>query len=147
MPILKPVTMADDKLEEEYLSVEYLLKLYKRLGLKENITTSECLNKGDVTRANITTPVWKFIEALIVVWKALYPSEYEIWMRDFKNDLEIERPIKAHIKAGGYQPVAYPLRFVEMMRLFLPNIKLQNKEFIKKFVSLFPEFKKTKYRI
>jgi hypothetical protein len=146
--LLKPVRVADDFIQEQLIATEYLVKLYERFGLKEDLTHHDFIGKNDdFTRENITTPQWKFLDAILAVWRALYPDEYKIWISELKEELTIERPIREHIKGGGYQPIAYPVRFVDMVKLFFPNLKLQEKSFIKKFVSLFPEFKATKYKI
>jgi len=64
-----------------------------------------------------------------------------------KYELEVERPIKAHIKGGTYTPISYPMRVHNLIQVFLPKLRLQDKGFIKKFLRRVPEFKNTNYRI
>lgn len=143
---------SDNELEvemhEQIVATSYLVKLYEKFGLNENMTYHDFVGKDeDYTRQNITSPQWKFIDAILKVWRALYPEEYSTFVSELKEELTIERSVREHVTGGGYQPVSYPIRFYDMCKLFFPKLKIQDKEFVRKFVRLFPEFKATKYRI
>jgi len=136
------------EMHEQIIATSYLVKLYEKLGLNENMTHHDFIGRNeDHTRENITSPEWKFIEAMLKVWRALYEEEYRVFVQELKEELTIERSVREHVKGGGYQPVSYPLRFYDMCKLFFPKLKIQEKEFVRKFVKLFPEFKATKMRI
>lgn len=136
------------EMHEQIIATSYLVKLFEKLGLNENMTHHDFIGKNDdFTRENITSPQWKFIEAMLKVWKALYEEEYRVFVQELKDELTIERSVRDHVKGGGYQPISYPLRFHDMCKLFFPKLKIQEKEFVRKFVKLFPEFKATNMRI
>lgn len=139
--LIKPVEVLEEELEQQFIATEYLVKLYEKFGLSESITHHDFITN------NTHSPQWKFLDALVTMWKALYPSEYKTWIKELKDELTIERSVREHVKGGGYQPVAYPVRFYEMCKLFFPKLKIQEKEFVRRFVRLFPEFKATNYRI
>lgn len=146
--LLKSDNELEVEMHEQIVATSYLVKLYERFGLNENMTHHDFIgNSGDYTRQNITSPQWKFIDAMLKVWRALYPDEYTTFVQELKDELTIERSVREHVKGGGYQPISYPVRFYDMCKLFFPKLKIQEKEFVKKFVSLFPEFKATNMRI
>ena len=123
--------------EEAMVMTEYLLTLRDKLGLPDLLDNSDLNNVS-----------WKYIEAIVHAWKALYPRGASKWISDMKNDLLYERPIREAMKAnGGYFPVSYPAKLLGMMRTLLPGLKFQQDSFYKKFLELFPEFKSTNYEI
>lgn len=114
----------------------HLIDLFHKLGLS-----------AEITNEDLTSTVWKFIERLVQVWKVGYPDEYIDWVDGLTYELKYERPIKQAIKAGGYTPIAYPMRVYSLMHVFLPKVKMQEKKFIKSFLQVLPEFKHTRYKI
>jgi len=121
--------------EARMLSV-HLVDLFRKLGIPNDITASD-----------MNDTAWMFVARVIQLWKHFFPGEYADWVAGMKYELEVERPIRQHIKGGTYTPISYPMRVHSLLQVFMPSVKLQDKTFIKKFVRLFPEFKNTKYRI
>lgn len=122
--------------DEARMLTTHLVDLFKRLGIP-----------NDLTEHDLTPAAWRFIERLVEVWRFGYPHEYQDWVRGMEYELKYERPIKQHIKGGTYTPISYPMRFHNLMQVFLPKVRMQDKDFIKKFVKRIPEFKNTNYRI
>lgn len=122
--------------QEARVLTTYLFTLYDRLGLR-----------SDITVADLSPGVWKFIDQVFITWKVGYPHEYQEWVENLQFELKYERPIQEAIKKGGYTPMSYPQRAYDLIRVFLPNIKLQDKYFIKQLVKRIPELKMTNYRL
>jgi len=122
--------------DEARMLTVHLVDLFKKLGIPQDLTTED-----------MTPATWRFIERIIEVWRHFFPDEYMDWVAGMKYELEVERPIKAHIKGGTYTPISYPMRVHNLIQVFLPKLRLQDKGFIKKFLRRVPEFKNTNYRI
>mgnify|MGYP000859417653 CR=1 FL=1 len=137
---MKTITIDNEDYEivsdEARMLTEHLIDLKKKLGLPDTLTVND-----------LTPSVWKFVERLVIVWRRFFPYEYRDWVVGMENELKYERPIKQAILAGGYTPISYPMRLYNLMHVFFPNLKMQDKKFIKKFLRVVPEFKNTNYRI
>lgn len=122
--------------DEARMLTIHLVDLFHKLGIPSDLTASE-----------LTPVAWKFIERLVILWRQFFPQEYIDWCDGMINELKYERPVKQAIKGGGYTPISYPMRIYNLLHVFLPQVKMQDKVFIKKFLSLVPEFKNTNYKI
>lgn len=81
---------------------------------------------------------WNMLGQIIQVWMKTYPKEFNDWIHDVKLDLSIERTLRASVKGGFKKAIGFPPRLFAMIRLYFPNIKVQNKEFIQKCIKTFP---------
>lgn len=122
--------------EEARVLTEYLFTLYDKLGLSSDITASE-----------LSPSAWKFIEQVFITWRAGYPSEYQDWVDSVQHELKYERPIQEAIKKGGYTFMAYPQRAFDLLKVFFPNVKLNDRAFMRKLIKIIPELKHTNYKV
>lgn len=87
---------------------------------------------------------WRMVDAIIHVWKKLFPRELDDWNHELQNELVVERTVRQALKAnGGYFPVSYPTRVYRMLEYFLPNQKLHDWDFMRKLVTRYPFLKTT----
>lgn len=122
--------------EEARVLTSYLFTLYEKLGIPSTITAEE-----------LTPACWKFIDQIFLAWKVGFPQEYEEWIGEVKNELEHERTIQDAIKSGGYTPIAYPVRIYNLLKVFFPLVKINDKNFIKYVTKIIPDLKHTKYKL
>jgi len=122
--------------DEARMLTVHLVDLFHRLGLPQDLTVHD-----------MNEVAWKFMERLVQLWKQFFPYEYHDWVVGMEHELKYERPIKQAIKGGGYTPISYPIRLYNLIHVFFPKLKMQDKKFIKKFLFIVPEFKNTNYRI
>lgn len=119
--------------DEARILTEFLDQFSKKLG-----------NPTDVS----TTSGWKVFDAIMTIWYAFYPEEVIEWRESLKEELSVERtPHDAQKKQGGYFPIAYPERLFSLIKILLPDQKLNDMKFIRKLVKLYPILKHTKYSI
>jgi len=111
------------KLPEDYL-VEGLDTIYMRFG------KPPWDNKSLVS--------WNMLGQIIQVWMKMYPQEFEDWMHDVKLELSVERSLKESVTKGFKKSIGFPPRLFAMIKLYFPEIKLQNKKFIQKCIKTFP---------
>jgi len=83
---------------------------------------------------------WNMIGQIIQVWMKAYPQECNDWIKDVKLDLAMERPLNETLKKnkGLRRAIGFPLRLFQMIRLYFPDLKFQNKKFVKKCIKMFP---------
>jgi len=104
-------------------------RIYKLLGRPTDTST----NSG-----------WKMIDNLVGVWYNFYPQELADWKKELATQLGEERSVHDALKAnGGYIPISFPTRLYKMLETYLPDLKMQDRDFIKKFAGRYPIFKFT----
>ena len=121
--------------EASKLSTAYMLglvRVWDKLGNPYDCST----NSG-----------WVMIDNIMQVWDKAWPHEKAQWIKEIKSELMVERSVAQSVKAGGYFPMSYPTRLYNMIHTLLPNQKLNNKDFIKQFISRYPFLKTTNYRV
>lgn len=90
-------------------------------------------------KADVNSRVfWDMLGQIIQVWMKMYPQEYEDWMKDVQLELAIERPLRESVKKGLKKSIGFPPRLFQMIRLYFPDLKFNNKKFIKKCIKTFP---------
>lgn len=122
--------------DEARMLTVHIVDLFHRLGIPSDLTVHDM---NEVS--------WAFISRIVQLWKRFFPEEYRDWVAGMEYELKYERPVRQAIKGGGYTPISYPARVYNLIHVFLPDLKMQDREFAKKFVKLVPEFKNTNYRI
>ena len=113
---------------------DYLLTLRNRLGVPK-----------ELTEADMNDVAWKFIDEMLRMWKSAYPYEYLQFVEEVNYTKQTERSVKEAVKGGGFSPIMWPERFFQLMKVFLPNVRLSNKAFVHEFVLRHPDFKSTNY--
>ena len=90
-------------------------------------------------KADVNSRVfWDMLGQTIQVWMKMYPQEYNDWMKDVQLELAIERPLRESVKKGLKKSIGFPPRLFQMIRLYFPDLKFNNKKFIKKCIKTFP---------
>lgn len=87
---------------------------------------------------------WKMCDELVRLWYRHFPWEVEAWKKETLDELDVER---TPYEAGdyGYFPISYPTRLYKMLDTYLPDQKLQDRDFIAKMLTRHPIFKRSNY--
>lgn len=125
---------------------EYEMPNKEAVALSEGIhRTYDLLGKPKDTE---TEAGWKMIDNLVGVWYNFYPWELKAWKKELETQLGGERTVHEALKAnGGYIPISFPTRLYKMLEIFLPDLKITDRKFIKKFAGRYPIFKMTNFQI
>ena len=124
-------TYVIEKMTPESKAVEGLEIIYKTIGRPEWDTKSDAF--------------WAFFGQVINVWSKFFPTEYENWLKDLKVDLAVERSLSESVKSGLKKSMALPTRVYAMLRLYFPNMKTTDKDFIQKAIRKFPILHNSNY--
>ena len=90
-------------------------------------------------KADVSSRVfWDMLGQIIQVWMKTYPKEYKDWDHDVKLDLSIERSLQESVKKGFKKSIGFPPRLHQMIKLYFPELKFNNKKFIQKCIKTFP---------
>lgn len=131
-----------DNVEYEMIPPEAVVLSNHLFTLKDKLGIPD-----DISHADLNDVSWRFVLEIFGTWRAAYPHEYRDWIEGLLNELKYERPVKKAVQGGGFTPIAYPLRVYELMKVFLPNVHLGDKGFIKKLLTHIPELKTTNYKL
>lgn len=117
----------------KYIGVlsDYLTRLYIKLGRPE----------VDYSNDNF----WVMIDELVNNWSIIYKDEAKDFVADIRLERSVERSVSASVKGGFKKSVAYPQHFYQMVKIFFPTLKLQDRKFIEKFISRYPIFNASNY--
>jgi len=118
----------------KYLHVlsDYLVRLYNKLGKPQ----------ADIKSDNF----WIMIDELVNNWSVIHKQE----AKDFVSDIRLERSVEGTLSAMNKKniwkkSVAYPPKLYQMIKVFFPDLKLQDRKFINKFISRYPIFNASNY--
>lgn len=137
---MNTITVNDEEYEvvsdEARILTEHLFTVKDRLGIPDGVSNSD-----------MTEAVWRFIMEIFNAWRVAYPQEFSDWFENLQDHLKYERPVRQAVQGGGYIPISYPYRFYHLMKIFLPNIRLADRQFTKKILTRIPEMKNTNYKL
>jgi len=88
---------------------------------------------------------WKMLDNIIKVWIRAYPYELQEFIQTNKDALDAERSVRESVRAGGIMSLAYPERLFQMIKLFMPQVKLNDKKFYTKLIRRYPIFRTSNY--
>jgi len=118
----------------KYINVlgEYLMRVYVKLGRPE----------ADIN----SSAFWVMVDELVNNWSVVYKEESKDFVSDIKLERSVEGTLSSMNKANVWKKsVAYPPSLYQMIKVFFPNLKLQDKKFIEKFISRYPIFNASNY--
>lgn len=118
----------------KYMNVlsEYLTQLYIRLGRPE----------GDINSNNF----WIMIDELVNDWSLVHVDEAKAFTDDIKLERAVEQTLTKLVKSNSWKKsVAYPPSLYKMIKIFFPDLKLQDRKFIEKFINRYPIFNASNY--
>lgn len=118
----------------KYLTVlsDYLMRLYVKLGRPE----------ADIESNNF----WIMIDELVNNWSVVHKDEAKAFVSDIRLERSVEKTLYALSKGNSWKKsVAYPPSLYQMIKIFFPNLKLQDRKFITKFISRYPIFNASNY--
>lgn len=118
----------------KYMNVlsEYLTQLYIRLGRPE----------ADINNNSF----WVMIDELVNDWSLVHQEEAKEFTDTIKIDRAAEMTLQSLVKANSWKKsVAYPPSLYKMIKIFFPNLKLQDRKFIEKFINRYPIFNASNY--
>lgn len=119
--------------DETRLSAEFIERVWRKAGQPRTLD------------AEVS---WKVVDVIMQVWGGLYPWELEAWKKNLQDEQSLERTVhEANKQNGGYFPISYPTRLLQMLRLKFPNEHYTDHKLILKFVKRYPILKRTKYNI
>jgi hypothetical protein len=91
---------------------------------------------------------WRVMDSIMKIWGGCYPYELRAWKKQLSEEQSMERtPHEALKDNGGYFPIAYPTRLLQLIKVYFKKERLADHNLIKKFVSRYPILKRTKYSI
>lgn len=110
----------------------YLTELYVKLGRPE----------ADIK----SNSFWVMIDELVNMWSVVYKEEASNFISDIKLDRAVEGTLSSISKSNVWKKsVSYPPHFYQMVKIFFPYLKLQDRKFITKFISRYPIFNASNY--
>ena len=118
----------------KYLTVlsDYLTRLYIKLGRPE----------ADLRSNNF----WIMIDELVNNWSVVHKDESKAFVSDIKLERAVEKTLQDLSKNHLWKKsVAYPPSLYQMIKIFFPTLKLQDRKFITKFISRYPIFNASNY--
>jgi hypothetical protein len=111
---------------------DYLTRLYIKLGRPE----------ADLDNSNF----WVMVDELVNNWSVVYKEESDDFVSDIKMERAVEQTLTKLVKSNSWKKsVAYPPSLYRMIKIFFPNLKLQDRKFITKFISRYPIFNASNY--
>jgi len=111
---------------------EYLTRLYVRLGRPE----------ADYSSNNF----WIMIDELVNNWSVTHPDEAKEFTNNIKIDRAAELTLTKLVRENHWKKsVSYPPSLYQMIKIFFPNLKLQDKKFVAKFINRYPAFNASNY--
>lgn len=136
----KQLAMSDEEYELT-IAITHLIKLAEKIGL-----TQETILEGTIENSNrVNIHITRYAFEVYKVWASLFPKEHRDFIENTQYELDIERPIKQAIKAGGYTPIAFPTRLDRLFSLMMPSVKTQDKRFWIPLLKYIPELRRSKY--
>lgn len=118
----------------KYINVlgEYLTRLYVKLGRPEADLNSNTF--------------WIMIDELVNNWSVVYKDEAKEFSNTIKLDRAVEQTLTTLVKGNSWKKsVAYPTHLYQMIKIFFPNLKLQDRKFISQFINRYPIFNASNY--
>jgi len=89
---------------------------------------------------------WIMIDELVNNWSIVYKEESKDFVSDIKLERAVEGTLSSLAKSNVWKKsVAYPPSLYQMIKVFFPSLKLQDKKFITKFISRYPIFNASNY--
>lgn len=130
-----------DKEYELAMAITHLIKLQEKLGINEDTMLEGSISNCDRNNKHII----RFAFEIYKTWAALFPLEHREFIKNTEHELDVERPVKAALKAGGYSPIAFPTRLDSLFHTLMGSIKTQDKRFWKPLLSYIPELRRSNY--
>lgn len=130
--------------EEEYelaMAITHLIKSGEKLGITQDTRLEGSLDSCMSSNKFII----RYAFEIYKVWSALFPAEKRDFIKSTVYELDIERPVKAALKAGGYTPIAFPTRIDSLFHSLMPSVKTQDKRFWRPLLTYIPELRRSNY--
>lgn len=124
---------------EEALAIAHLIERRVKYGIDDKTQ----LENSEKESSNST--IIRYALEIYKVWGALFPQERLDFIETAKHEIDVERPIKAALKAGGYTPIAFPTRLDGLFRVMMPSVKTQSRNFWKPMLKHIPELRRSNY--
>lgn len=123
------------------MAVTHLLKSREKVGIQDETRLEGSLKDAKHSNKHII----RYAFEVYKVWAALFPHEHKQFIENTEYELDIERPVKAAIKAGGNSPVSFPMRLDKLFHTMIPGVKTQDKRFWIPLLSYIPELRRSNY--
>lgn len=130
-----------DKEYELAMAITHLIKAAEKIGLTEDTK----LEGTEQTSSRVNVHILRYAFEIYKVWAALFPLEHREFITNTEYELDVERPVKQAISAGGYTPISFPTRLDRLFNLMMPGVKTQDKRFWKPLLSYIPELRRSNY--
>lgn len=86
------------------------------------------------------------IDELVNDWSLVHSDEAKDFVKDIKLERAVEQTLTKLVKSNSWKKsVAYPPSLYKMIKIFFPDLKLQDRKFIEKFISRYPIFNASNY--
>lgn len=130
-----------DREYELAMAITHLIKLSEKIGIGSDTRLEGTKDNAFSNNKHVI----KYAFEVYKVWAALFPEEQREFIKNTEYELDIERPVKQAIKAGGYTPIAFPQRLDQLFHTLLPNVKTQDKRFWQPLLHYIPELRRSNY--
>lgn len=130
-----------DREYEIAMAITYLMNVADKLGIKDETELSGTVQNSD----HVNKIIIRFAAEVYKTWAALFPWEKDEFIENTKYELDVERPVKASIKAGGISPIAFPIKLDGLYHTLMPKVKTQDKRFWQPLLRYIPELKRSNY--
>lgn len=127
--------------QEEVVAVTFLFYARDKVGITDDTQLEGTSQHKERNNKHII----RYALEIYKVWAALYPFEHQEFIEDAKKEIDIERPVRKAIKAGGYTPISFPTRLDRMFGLLMPSVKTQDKRFWMPLLKYIPELRRSNY--
>lgn len=122
------------------------LEFNKYMGIVSDALTKLYVHLGRPEADINNNAFWIMIDELINSWSLIYSEEATEFTNNIKLDREVEMTLTKMVKENHWKKsVAYPPTLYMMIRVFFPDLKLQDRKFINKFISRYPNFNASNY--
>jgi len=88
-----------------------------------------------------------FVKELFKAWKTYFFDEYDDFIEAQKLRKNSELSLSQLLKGGGYIPTSLPPRFHQMMKVFMPDFKINDMDNMRKLASILPELQSSNLSI
>lgn len=140
--IINPIDVRMTPFEQELtVAITHLIQVREKIGISDDTK----LEGSSENKERNNRHIIRYAVEIYKVWAALHPQEHLDFIEDAKKEIDIERPVRQALKAGGYTPISFPTRLDRMFGLLIPGVKTQDKRFWMPLLKHIPELRRSNY--
>jgi hypothetical protein len=125
MPKKKNEVVYEVPSDQAIILTEYLFRVWDKLGQPKD---------------PLSIAGQKLVEAIILAYEKTYPREWAQWLEQRKEYQNEELTLHQQISTGR-SLASYPMFVYNLLRKMFPDVDFSKRQFVIKFVKLFPMFR------